>query len=486
MTRSSWSWPRLSRRTLVASTTAGMALAPLGPLGRIHAQSSTPTAASPSPAQGSGASPSTWRTWILSSPDDLRPAAPAPPTQNAISELIAFQADRSDEMVAAIKHWNTRPAVLPWTEIANAALSEFKMPPVRQARAQGMLQAAMYDAVIAAYDAQTAYSALLPAKVDADITPLEGLNADSSAYPSAEAAVAGAASTVLAGILPDAVPNRFSDLANESTLTRLQTGLNFRRDIDAGMVLGEAIGKRALAHGADDQPGTDWDGSGRLEGPGYGVPTPPAFAEKPLEPLAGTWKLWVMSSADQFLPAPPPAYGSPAWKSQLAAVQEAVAQRTFIQAQHAKYWQNTPATTLWNGFASDLITRDGLDLPHAARVLACLAVAQADAQVANYEAKYTYWTERPITSDPKLDVLFPTPPFPSYPSSHATVSNAGAIVLVHLFPDDALDLLALGEEAAASRGWAGIHFPIDNDAGLLLGRNVGYLVADVARHDGAE
>jgi membrane-associated phospholipid phosphatase len=472
----------VSRRQVLRAGAAGASLLSLGSFRRVIAQSATPAAA----AAAGPASPATWRTWILASAEELRPAAPPDPTQVEIAELTAFQADRNDEMVAAIRQWNSQPAVLPWTEVANAALAEFKMPPVRQARAQGILQTAMYDAVIAAYDAQDAYSAPLPAKVDGNITPPEGISAERPSFPSAEAAVAGAAAAVLTGLLPDASPNRFTDLANAAALTRLQAGLNFRRDIDAGLALGQAIGTRALAHGADDRPGSDWDGSGRLEGPGYWVPTPPAFVKTPLEPLAGTWRLWVMSSPDQFLPAPPPAYQSPAWNSQLAAVQEAVARRTFLQAQRARYWQNTPATTLWNGFASDLITRDGLDLPYAARVLALMGVAQADAQVANYAAKYTYWTERPISADPTLDVLFPTPPFPSYPSSHATVSNAGAIVLVHLFPVDALDLLALGAEAAASRGWAGIHFPVDNDAGTLLGRNVGYLVAEVARHDGAE
>ena len=34
--------------------------------------------------------------------------------------------------------------------------------------------------------------------------------------------------------------------------------------------------------------------------------------------------------------------------------------------------------------------------------------------------------------------------------------------------------------------WAGIHFPIDNDAGQFLGRNVGYLITEVARQDGTE
>jgi membrane-associated phospholipid phosphatase len=337
----------------------------------------------------------------------------------------------------------------------------------------------MSDAVLAAYDAQDANHTALPATLNSQITPLEGIVVERPAFPSEHAVVAGAAATVLAGLLPDAAPDRFADLANSVAMTRLQAGLNTRRDIEAGLALGQVIGERALAHGADDATQADWDGTDRLEGPGYWQPTPPAFVEAPLEPLAGTWKLWVLEAPDQFPAPPPPAYDSPGWQSQLAAVQQAVADRTFTQAEHARYWQNAAGATLWNAYAMDLITRDGLDLPQAARVLALMAVAQADAQVANYAAKYTYWTERPITADPELAVLFPTPPFPSFPSSHSTVSNAAAVVLSSLFPDDAADLLDLAEEAAMSRCWAGIHYPNDNDGGTALGREIGYLVANV-------
>jgi membrane-associated phospholipid phosphatase len=450
------------------------------------AQSSTPTASSPPPAQEVGAPPATWRTWILTSPDELRPAAPAAPAQTETDELLQFQAERADETIALVRQWGSRPAVLPWTELANAAWIEFKVSPLRQYRANAILQTAMYDAVVAANDAQEAFPSPRPAELDSQITPLEGIDADRPGFPSAEAAVAGAAAAVLTALLPDAVPGRFTDLAAEAAATRVHAGVSFRSDIDAGQALGKAIGERAVALGADDAPGSVWDGSGRLTGPGYWEPTPPGFVEQPAEPLASTWRPWVLESPDQFRPAPPPAYDSPAWRSQLAAVQEAVARRTFAQATQAAYWQETAASTLWDGFASDLITRYQLDLPHAARVLALTSVAIADAAIACWDAKYSYWTARPITVDPDLDALFPTPPHPSFPSVHAAASNAAAVVLVHLFPHDALDLLALGAEAAASRGWAGIHFPIDNDAGLLLGRNVGYLVTNVARGDGAE
>lgn len=475
----------LSRRALVVSSAAG-ALAHVAPGRTVLAQSSTPTASSPLPAAAeTGASPATWRTWMLAAPDELRPAAPVAPTSAEIDEVLALQDTRTDEVLATIRRWTGRPTVIPWTEAATAALDEF-LSPIRQYRANGLLQAAMYDAVVAAYDAQEVYRRATPSTVDDRITPLDGVPADRPGFPSAEAAVAGAAAAVLTALLPDASPDRFDDLAEEATTALLQAGVAFRSDIDAGLALGRAVGARALTLAQGDQPGSAWDGGDRLTGPGTWEPTPPGFVDPPQEPLAPTWHRWVLEQVDQFRPVPPPAFGTPAWESQVSAVREAVNRRTFEQARAAAFWQGAPASTVWDNFAIDLICRYGLDLAHAARVLALVGVAIADAEIAAWDGKYTYWAARPITIDPELDLQFPTPPFPSYPSAHATVSNAAAVVLAHLFPNDALDLLALGAEAAASRAWAGIHFPIDNDAGQLLGRCVGYLVTQVARQDGAE
>jgi hypothetical protein len=174
----------------------------------------------------------------------------------------------------------------------------------------------------------------------------------------------------------------------------------------------------------------------------------------------------------------------------VAAVQEAVANRTPEQEAAAIYWAGGPGTVtpagLWIEHAMELIRRDGLDSAHAARVLALTSVAMADAFVCCWDAKFAYWMARPITADPTLDVLFPTPPFPTYTSGHSTISAAAAAILGHLFPADAADLAARAEEAKHSRLWAGIHFPIDNEVGAAMGGMLGRVVADVARHDGAE
>ena len=173
----------------------------------------------------------------------------------------------------------------------------------------------------------------------------------------------------------------------------------------------------------------------------------------------------------------------------LAAVQEAVSRRTSDQEEAVRFWAGGPGTVtpagLWIEIARDLVIRDGLDAANAARVLALTSVAMADGFVCCWDAKYAYWTERPITADPSLDVLIPTPPFPSYTSGHSTISTAAATVLGYLFPADETALAAKADEAKSSRLWAGIHFPIDNEMGALGGAMIGRLVVVRAREDGA-
>jgi PAP2 superfamily protein len=69
-----------------------------------------------------------------------------------------------------------------------------------------------------------------------------------------------------------------------------------------------------------------------------------------------------------------------------------------------------------------------------------------------------------------------------YPAAHACSSIAVTKVLGHLFPRDAEELAALGERAAESRLWAGIHYRSDIVAGRQLALAVADKVIDRARH----
>ena len=475
LTRAAFPHP-LTRRRLLGASLSASALRVLGPgttrAARLVADDS----------------PNAWRTWLLTRGDELRPAKPAPPTPDELSELVELQEQRTAATLATTAYWDDPTVVLPWTNLT-LDLIRFHTPnPVRAARALALLHVALYDSLVATADARATYPRPGPA-TDKAIIPLGSTVPQGMSFPSDQAAVAAAASTVLAYLFPKEAAGSFAALADEAATSQLLAARAFRSDVEAGQAIGRAVGERAVARGKADGSDASWDGSGRLIDPGSWQPTPPGFFQQPAEPLAGTWRTWILASGDQYRPAPPPPFGSPGWQAELVAVQEAVARRTPEQESAVRFWAGGPGTVtpagLWIEIARDLIIREGLDAPHAARVLALVSVAMADGFICCWDAKYTYWTERPITADPTLDVLIPTPPFPSYTSGHSTISAAATTVLGYLFPQDETELLARADEAKYSRLWAGIHYPLDNEMGALGGGMIGRLVVARAREDGA-
>jgi PAP2 superfamily len=349
---------------------------------------------------------------------------------------------------AAISVWSSPAepasrALLPWTDLTLALIKESQPSPPRAARVLALVHVAMAEAA----------------------------QAGSPATP----AISGAATTVLEHLFPEA-ESRIAAVKEE-----VMSSQPWPNDgsLAAGLATGRRIGQALLAWSQSDGSDAVWDGS-RPTGSGSWQPTPPAYRPDPLEPIAGSWRPWILPRGDALRPAAPPPWGSPVWEAERLAVQEAVARRTAEQAEAVRFWAGGPGTVtpagLWIGIARELIVQDELDAREAARVLALTSVAMADAFICCWDAKYAYWTARPITADPGLNVLIPTPPFPSYTSGHSTISAAAATVLGHLFPADEAALQARAEGAKNSRLWAGIHFPLDNEMGALGGGMIGRLV----------
>jgi membrane-associated phospholipid phosphatase len=88
--------------------------------------------------------------------------------------------------------------------------------------------------------------------------------------------------------------------------------------------------------------------------------------------------------------------------------------------------------------------------------------------------------------DRGITPLFPAPNFPSYPSNHSTISTSRTEILAYAFPREADYVRSVGKEAGDSRIWAGIHFPIDNVAGIALGKAVAQKVIAWAENDGSK
>jgi membrane-associated phospholipid phosphatase len=110
-----------------------------------------------------------------------------------------------------------------------------------------------------------------------------------------------------------------------------------------------------------------------------------------------------------------------------------------------------------------------------AKIFATLNMAMADAAIACWDAKYTYWYLRPSQADAAITVPIGLPNHPSYPSGHSCISSAASEVLAHFIPNRANDLREATKQASISRLYAGIHWRFDAEAGLEIGQKIAAL-----------
>jgi len=277
-----------------------------------------------------------------------------------------------------------------------------------------------------------------------------------------------AAAAAAAAVVHTVFPRQADALARELATERRRfggSGLSAE-----GSRAAESAGRRAargwVADAAAELRTPPWDGqvpsgSGVWRSDG----SPPSLA------ISLGLRPWFLAARDQFRPPPPPAPGSPALISALAAVRDATGHRTRAETRATWAWARN-AATLWSEIAGEAILRQHLSELDAARALMYLNMTLSDATIACWDAKLTYWYPRPSQVDSTIELSVALPNFPSYPSAHATLLAAGAVVLGHLVPAEQAALDSLAREATLSRVWAGVHYPFDNEAGARLGRQV--------------
>jgi membrane-associated phospholipid phosphatase len=441
-------------------------------------------AAKPAPDKGQvEPQAGSWMTWVLTSPDQVK--VPPPPDRDAtakeMADLRKLMASNNAGTQAQIAYWDAGSPSYRWV---NIALDELRAKPFtspRNIRAMSLINVAVYDAMVVAWHWKYTYNRTHPDQVDSSISPLVQYP-NSPSYPSEHAVAAGAASAVMAYLWPtDAMT--FTQQAQADAQSRVLAGANFPSDVSAGLDLGRAVGALVVARAKADGSDAKWTGT---------VPTGPGFwvGTNPVEPLAGTWKPWVLKSGDQLRPPPPPAYNSPQKLAELAELHAIT--RTLDLTTKALYWQQLveAGVAFWYQVGSQHLFEYHLDgnAPRSARAYAVMSVAQYDTEIACWDAKFTYWAIRPSQLDPTLTTLFPPPNHPSYPAAHGCASGAMAAALAYLFPApaDAAYITAKAEEAAHSRMTAGIHYRSDVENGLALGRAVAKLVADRAGVSGGD
>ena len=102
--------------------------------------------------------------------------------------------------------------------------------------------------------------------------------------------------------------------------------------------------------------------------------------------------------------------------------------------------------------------------------------------------KYVFGRDRPPLVDPFPKPLLHTPSTPSFPSGHATMSFACAVVLSRAAPRFTIPFFVLAALVSFSRNYVGVHYPLDTLAGAVLGTAIGfgmqYLIGWLARRRG--
>ncbi len=441
---------------------------------------------------------------------------------------------RSNSTADTFRYWNqiaVDASGLDHTPVAAGDARKFgeQLGPGRSARAMAIVHIAMFDAVNSIVGGYRSYTGL----------PRETRPA------SIDAAIASAAHDTLIAMFPSQKP-RFDSLYT-SDLARLAPSQEPRKRI--GVAVGARAASRILrirandgSAGVDPLMGTEWPTSAE---PGHWRQDPISQSPIALGAHWGKVKPFVMRSPAQFRAPPPPAMTSAAYTRAYDEVKRlggdginTPTERSADQTQIGIFWayDGTPSLCapprLYNQVVTEVSKR--LTSPiELARLFALLNVSMADAGVAGWESKYYYDLWRPVTGireadpgtgpgglgdgnpatigDPDFRPLGApasnlagpnfTPPFPAYPSGHATFGGALFETLrnwyrtdrvTFTFTSDEYNGETVGndgqvrpwlprtytsfslaeEENGQSRIYLGIHWSFDKTEGIRQGRRI--------------
>jgi membrane-associated phospholipid phosphatase len=346
---------------------------------------------------------------------------------------------------------SSAPAAPGWQEQARQLVAANKVDPVAAARIYALLSVAQYNAV-AGPDADRAVGVSLPAR--------------ESATDQERGAVAGASSVILTFFFPGAETAIQQRLRALGAAPAGQMRTAFKRGFDLGVNAGRKMTERAQS----DRFDAEWNGA-LPAGPGLWKPN-----DRPVYPQLGRVTPYFLTSGAQFRPASPPAFGSPAFLTDLAEIRKLSDTRTPEQLASAKFWNQTIGTFTsvgyWNQVAARFVEEGHLDERSATRVFALLHAATMDAIIACWDAKYHYSVLRPSQADSAITLPIGLPAHPSYPSGHSCASAAAVTILAQFFPAHKQELTEQMTQAGFSRMYGGIHYRFDVTTGQQLGRAV--------------
>jgi hypothetical protein len=398
--------------------------------------------------------------------------------------------------------------VLGWVETTYDLVKAENLSPPAAARVYAHTAVAMYEAVLGGMPDRLSLARQLtdlphaggPARHDVD-------------WPSA---LVAAAAAVQRGLLPFAAATTRPALdgaEGEALGARRRAGVPQGR-IDAGVAHGRSVARSLVRWGArDGHAGT----LGRTytpssDGGHHWESTPPNYRPA-IEPHWSQVRPMVLRRADEVAPEPHLPFsaveGSAFWQQAMAPYLQS-RDNTDEHKAIARFWTDNPGSFTpplgtptglpsghWMLIGTQALAQRGASLALAVETLALLGIALHEAFLSCWTWKYRFDLLRPITYvhryiDPLWQTYVNTPQFPEYTSGHSVASPAAAAVLTAQlgtfgFTDRSHDSRghaprsftsfdAAAREAARSRLYGGIHYPMAIDAGFTQGEQVGALV----------
>jgi hypothetical protein len=374
--------------------------------------------------------------------------------------------------------------VTDWNITSGNIVVAAKPPPGAPYRTMAIVQSAVYEAVNA-------------------ITrryPPDRVKLDAAPRASVEAAVAAANRATLSKLAPS--QQTTIDDASRAALSSIPDG----RTKTEGIAVGERAATAILSFCADD--GADAPESYRPHTTaGVYVPT--------VIPVLSHWphrRPWIMTSANQFRPGPPPSLSSDVWARDYNEIKALGAKnstrRTAEQTDVARFWETT-ASTIYFPVVRSVAEASGRETTQNARLLAVAAQAMDDALIAVFDAKYHYNFWRPITAirngdtyrngaterDANWVPFIDTPMHPEYPCAHCiTAATIGAILQAEIgagsmprlsttsatAPGVVRSWTQIGDfvqEVANARIYGGVHYRNSTEVGTAMGQKIGELAA---------
>lgn len=189
--------------------------------------------------------------------------------------------------------------------------------------------------------------------------------------------------------------------------------------------------------------------------------------------------------------------------AQAMAVYDQVNNNTDEEEEIARFWADdpfntcTPAGHTFN-ILTQLLEETNATLEKTAVAYAKLGIAENDAFISCWKSKYDYDLIRPVSYikqhiDPNFATVIGTPPFPAYSSGHSCEIAVGEKIFTYMFTNGDgnypladrsqlqygypvrhfTNFTEMAEECANSRFYGGIHYPMDNNEGLVTGRKIG-------------